>query len=188
MFTPQNFAIGAAFVGLLIIAATVVRALKAGSAPFGLSAGKDGVKVETNFIGASLLVGLTIFLGSGYFFIGNYERRVEELTHKLDELKSTLNEFLEHAKGVDLNARLQFTNAASANDVKEASIVINREGAIQVLTYQTKPGFEPNERSITIPGLHTGDDIRILVNTGGTNYHSKQSIHIPNSSIEMVPD
>ena len=79
MFTPQNFAIGAAFVGLLIIAATVVRALKAGSAPFGLSAGKDGVKVETNFIGASLLVGLTIFLGSGFFLLATMKGELRSL-------------------------------------------------------------------------------------------------------------
>ena len=188
MFTAQSFAIGVAIVGLLIIAATVVRSLQSGSAPFGLSASKDGVKVETNFIGASLLVGLIIFLGAGYFFMNNYEKRVEELAHKVDELRGAMNELLERAKGVDLNARLQFPDASSARDVKEASIVINREGAIQVLTYQTKEGFEPNERSITIPGLHSGDEIRVSVNSGSKKYHNKRAIRIPNSYIEMDPE
>jgi hypothetical protein len=99
-----------------------------------------------------------------------------------------LNDIIEKSRGVDLKARLQFPDANTARDAKEAQIVINRDGGIVVVTYNVGEGFLLNERSVVIPGLHSGDEIAIHVSNGMNKYHNKQSIRIPNSLIEMIPE
>jgi hypothetical protein len=182
MSTTQIVAILVISVGLFIVGATVISALRSGSAPFGFEAGKDGVKVQTTFIGASLLAGLVLFLGAGYFFINNYEKQVEELKRKVD----SLNETVANTRAVDVNARLQFPSADTVAEVKEAEIVISGTAGTLVVKYRLSDALLPNERSVFIPGLHAGDDVSIIVENGSKKFHSKQSIRIANSAFEMV--
>ena len=189
MFATQNVAILVGLVGLGIILATVVCAIRAGSAPFGLSASKDGVKVETNFIGASMLVGLLIFLGSGYFFIKDYEKQLGDLNQKFEGLRQAFNELVERSKGIDMKASLQFpaSEASAIDQIKEASILIKRDGEVLDFTYPAKRGLRPNEKVVIIPGLHPNDDLLITITTGEKIYQSKEII-IPITTIEMVPE
>jgi hypothetical protein len=184
MSTAQIVATVVIVVGLLIIGATVLSALKSGSAPFGFEAGKEGVKVQTTFIGASLLAGLVIFLGAGYFFSSDYEKRVGDLNKRVE----ILNEIIDRSRGVDLNARLIFPDAIANQTKPVATISITRNGKYQSQASPLDDALYPTERAILIPELHPGDEVTIHVDAGDKKYKNKQVIRIPNSSIEMVPE
>jgi hypothetical protein len=185
----QYVAILVALTGLGIIAFTVVFGRRPGTSPFGLSASKEGVKVETNLIGASLLVGLVVFLASGYFFVRDYEKQIDELKHKLGGLENEFKHFMERSKVIDLNASLQFptSDADIVDRVKEASVYIKRDGVVKVYIYPAIDGFQANERVVVIPGLRPGDDVRIAAKTEAKEYRSRQEFRIPHTAIEMLP-
>jgi hypothetical protein len=185
LVTIQNVAILFAVAGLVIIGATVVRAIQAGSAPFGLSASKEGVKVETNFIGASLLVGTVILFGSGYVILKDYDKQIESLRQQMEGLQQVMD----RSKAIDLNAHLIFpeSDTNTITNLKEISIQIQREGDIGGQTVPVKSALQPNERLTTIRGLHPGDVLRVTAKGQNKGYHSKQ-IPIPNAEIDMTPD
>jgi hypothetical protein len=182
IFAP---AIVFAFVGLLIVCATVARAIQAGSAPFGLSASKEGVKVETNFIGASLLIGAIVLFGAGYIVLKDYDRQLESLRNQLEGLQQAM----EHSKAIDLNAHLIFPESENSviKDLKEIVIQMQRDGQVDSQIIPLKQALDANERVVPIRGLHPGDVIRVTARSETKGYHSRQ-INIPNAAIDMMPD
>jgi hypothetical protein len=185
MTTQLWLAYGFALVGLVIVSATVVQAIRAGSAPFGFSAGKDGVKVETNFVGAGLLAGLFIFAGAGYFALKDYEHQIESMDSKI----KSLQEITDQMRQIDMTAKLVFP-LVDASSISEVVVVLQHGNGITPIKLRVRDGFNANEKTVEIPGLRSGDLVQVtasyaLPNQGIKTFRSKQ-IQIPNSLIEMA--